>query len=205
MQINYWGESFFGFDIKNVSNEKVTVIVNSPYEKDSKLKSPKIDSDILLLTDSQTKISDIQKKNSQLFLINQAGEYEKKGVFIKGIAFLDQGEKFFNIIYKIEAEKVKVCYLPNFSPKKLSPEQLEEIGQIDVLIVPAGEESSFGSKETADIISQIEPRIVIPMVYGNIEKFLKVMGAEKIEAQKKVKIDQKSLPKEETEIIILEP
>lgn len=218
MQISYYGKSFFEIGAKGDGNNETIVVIN-PFDKSSKLKSPNIQSDILLLTDPEKKLSDIQEKIGKPFLINQPGEYERKGVFIKAIAFLGQG-KFFNIIYKLECERIKICYLLDFSEEKLSSEQLEQIGQVDILIIPVGKDSDTellstkakvkmkalpsSLKEAATVISQIEPRIVIPMLYDKLDKFFKIMGKEKVERQKKLKISQKNLPKEEIEIVVLE-
>ena len=118
------------------------------------------------------------------------------------------------IIYKIEAEGLKLCHLSDLGQKELSPEQLEQIGEVDILMAPVASTHSLDAKIASQIISQIEPRIVIPMHYkipnlktdlDGVEKFLKVMGAEGTKPEKKLKITPSQLPVEETKIVVLEP
>lgn len=212
MLIDWYGQSFFEIGIKSKEKEKIILVID-PFDKSLGLRVPKIESDILLLTNPSQKIEDIKEKIGQPFLINQPGEYELKGVFVKGVASFS-GKEVLNIIYKIEGEKIKVCHLGVLSQKELTSEQLEEIGEVDILIIPVGGGPVLASKTAAEVISQIEPRLVIPIFYKipkiklnleGLDKFLKVMGTQKIEPQKKLKISKKDLPKEETEIIVLTP
>ncbi|GAI42220.1 unnamed protein product, partial [marine sediment metagenome] len=86
----------------------------------------------------------------------------------------------------------------------------EKMGNIDILMIPVG--GALGPEGAAGIVSQIEPKIVIPMEYqipnlktkrGKLKDFLKVLGIEKAEALKKLKIKKKKLP-EETKVLVLE-
>ena len=112
------------------------------------------------------------------FEISSAGEYEVKDVFIQGI----------NSDYLIEAEGMRVCYLPG-------GEKADEFGEVDILLVPA---------DKSKLVSQVEPRIAIPMGEG-ANKFLKALGKKSIQPQPKLLIKKKDLPREETQIVILKP
>lgn len=164
----------------------------------------KVEADLLLLTHVSKSVS------CKPFLIDGLGEYEVKDVFVKGIrAFCD---KEVITIYKIEVEDVKLCHLSCLKQKELTEEQMEEIGEVDVLMIPVGGGDALDAKLAKGIISQIEPRIVIPMQYksknekdlDDIDRFLKQMGTEKVETEKKFKVSVKTLPTEETKIVVLE-
>jgi len=220
MQITWHGQSFFEIEIKdsiNNSKEKIIICID-PFDESLGLKVPKVEAQICLITHSHSDHSNVKAIKGEPFLVEEPGEYEVKGVFIKGIpSFHDASggkERGSNIIYKIEAENIKLCHLGDLGQKELNEEQLEEIGEVDILMIPVGGVYTIDAKEAAAIISQIEPRLVIPMHYkvpklkldiDGIEKFLKVMGAEKKEPQKKLKITPKDLPKEESEIVLLTP
>ncbi len=97
---------------------------------------------------------------------------------------------------------------------QLTDEQLEELGSIDVLMVPIGGGPTISSQEASKIISQIEPKIIIPMHYQlphlklkleDVKKFLKVMGKNSIIPQEKFQVKQNTLPKEGMDIVILMP
>lgn len=217
MQITWQGQSFFVIRAKDKQNGEVEIAID-PFDKTLGLRVPKVEADILLITHSHYDHANKKAIIGTPFLIETPGEYEIKGVSIKGIpAFHDNSEgkeRGTVTIYKIEAGGIKICHLSDIGQKELTPEQVEEIGEVDILMIPIGGIYTIASKEAAAIISQIEPKIVIPMHYKipklkepleGIEKFLKIMGAEDIEPQKKLKIKLKDLPKEETEIVVLEP
>ena len=151
-------------------------------------------------------------------MIDGPGEYEIKGVFIKGIiGFHDNQEgkeRGLVTIFTIESEGMKICHLSDLGQKELTTEQLDQLGEVDILMLPVGSEHSLDAKAASSIIGQIEPRVVIPMKYkipklkanlDELNKFLKQMGAEDAEKEKRLKIKLKDLPQEETKIIILEP
>jgi len=217
MFITWHGQSFFEIEIKNNQGEKI-IIATDPFDESLGLKVPKIETQILLIADACNKRASAKAIQGAPFLIDEPGEYEYKGVFVKGIApfpVSGQGEeKEFNALYKIEAEKIKICYLGALCQKDLDENQIEEIGQVDILIIPVGGVHFVDAKAAANIVSQIEPRMIIPMCYKiqnlkqdieGVEKFLKIMGREDVAPQKKLKIAAKDLSKDENEIVILEP
>lgn len=217
MNITWKGQSFFVIDVKSGENDGVTVAID-PYDNKIGLRAPNVEADILLISHSHSEHSNTKAVKGHPFTINSAGEYEVKDIFIKGIpAFhdsVDGKERGSVVIYKIEAEGLKLCHLSDLGQKELLPEQLEQIGEVDILMAPVASSHSLDAKGAAQIISQIEPRIVIPMHYklpnikidlDGVDKFLKVMGAEDIKPEKKLKITSSHLPTEETHIVILEP
>lgn len=224
MFITWYGQFFFEIEIKNNQGEKI-IIATEPFDENLGLKVPKIDAQILLLASARNERAYAKIMSAVPFLINEPGEYEFKEVFIRGISSVPvsasvQKEKNENntiknnTIYKIEAEKMKICYLGALAQKELDENQIEEIGQVDILMIPVGGSPFVDAKGAANIISQIEPHLIIPMCYKipnlkqdveGVEKFLKIMGREGIAPQKKIKISPKDLSKEENEIVILEP
>jgi len=216
MNIIWKGQSFFVIDVKGRENGVVRVAID-PYDNKLGLRVPNIEADILLISHAHSDHSNAKAISGRPFTIDSTGEYEVKDVFVKGIsAFHDstEGKERGNVIvYKIEAEGLKLCHLSDLGQKELSPEQLESIGEVDILMIPVASEHSLDAKMASQIISQIEPRIVIPMHYklpklkvnlDGVEKFLKVMGAEDTKPEKKLKITPTHLPVEETKIVVLE-
>jgi len=152
------------------------------------------------------------------FLIQGAGEYEAKGVYIQGVDSAhdaSQGkERGQNTIYTIEVEDLRICHLGDLGQKELTPEQVEKIGEVDILMIPVGGVYTISAKEAVKIMSQIEPNIVIPMHYQipklrigleGLDKFLKTMGIKKIESLPKLSIKKKDISSEEAKIIVLKP
>lgn len=217
MNIIWKGQSFFVINVKGRENGGVTLAID-PYGNKLGLHVPNIEADVLLISHAHSDHSNVKAISGRPFTIKNIGEYEVKDIFIKGIpAFhdaLEGKERGEVIIYKIESEGLKLCHLSDLGQKELTPEQLELIGEVDILMIPVGSTHSLDAKMASQIISQIEPRIVIPMHYklpklkinlDGVDKFLKVMGAEGTKPEKKLKITSTHLPVEETKIVVLEP
>lgn len=187
-----------------------------PFGKEIGLRPPRIKDDIVLVTHDHQDHNNISEVNPEAFVINTPGEYEKQGIQIRGItSFHDKSggkERGPNTIYVIKAEDMAVCHLGDFGQEKFEEHQLEEIGDVDILMVPIGGTYTIDYKEAVNVVSQIEPKIVIPMHYkikdlkldiAGPEKFLKEIGIapEKVD---KFRIAKKNLPVEETKLILFE-
>lgn len=103
--------------------------------------------------------------------IEGPGEYELAQVAIKGIPAIrhldHESHEPLSTIYRIESSDVRVAVLGNIAPK-LSEEQLEEIGIVDVLVIPVGGNGyTLDATSAATIVRQIEPRAVIPVHYAD--------------------------------------
>ena len=129
------------------------------------------------------------------FALTGPGEYEKSGIFVEGIA--DNG----NTIYLIKAEEINLCYLGRLS-HELREDEAKEIGDVDILFVPLGEEGSLPTKKALSVISSIDPRIVIPMLYTDLSEFKKSEGITDGEMEL-LKIKKSELPEDERKNIIL--
>lgn len=212
MQIQWFGQSFFKIQTKN--NGQEIIVATDPYDQSCGLKPPAFSADILTISHDHDDHNNIGAIKGEPFLINTPGEYETKGVFIYGLPAWHDGkngaERGNTIIYKISAEDISVVHLGDLG-QELTNEQIENLGNVDVLLIPVGGQVTIDAKKAAEIVSQLEPKIVIPMHYrldglkfkfDAVENFIKEVGLapEKID---KLKIVKKDLPMEETKLIIL--
>ena len=94
---------------------------------------------------------------------------------------------------------------------KLTEEQVQEIGSTDILLIPVGGIYTIDAKDASEVVTQLEPQIVIPMHYalpglkvelGAVDTFLAEMGKEAIEPLPKLVITKDKLP-DETQIVVL--
>lgn len=211
MNITWHGQSCFHIAASLGKNEQVSLAIN-PFEGALGVRLSALEVDVLLLSNGNYS-KDIKSKS---FLIEGPGEYEVKNVFVQGISSEGESgkEKRENTIYTIEVEDLKICHLGDFSQKELTEEQLEKIGEIDVLMVPVGGVNDFGAKEAVKVMAQIEPRITIPMTYQiprlktkleGVDKFLKAVGIKNLKPLNKLSVKKKDILPEEAKIIVLEP
>ena len=157
--------------------------------------------------------------NSQKVIFMGSGEYEADGVDVTGVAtFHDNkegAERGKNTMYKIDIDGVTILHCGDLG-HKLTEEQVEFIDNVDVLLVPTGGFYTIDASQAAEVVTQLEPNIVIPMhyqreglnqkIFGNlapVSAFLKAVGQENVVSSPKLKVTKDSLP-QETQVVILE-
>ena len=219
MQIVWKGQACFSIVITRGKQEQVKILID-PFEDSVGLKLPPQEANIVLVTHGHFDHNNVKAVKGDPFIIDSPGEYEVKSVFVQGIAgFHDdvQGkERGLNTIYTIIAEGITLCHMGDFGQKELTPEQVEKIGNVDVLMIPVGGTYTINGKEAGKIISQIEPKIIIPMHYAlpklkpnldKVEEFLHVMGKKGLEPQAKLSLKAKDVAGEtkEAEIVVMRP
>ena len=211
MTITWYGHSCFRLESKDV------LLLTDPFSPEIGLRPPKIKDNIILISHQHYDHNNIEGAPPDTFLIKGPGEYEVKGVFIKGIqSFHDKSqgqERGLNTIYVIKMEDMVLAHLGDFGEGRLSEEQIEKIGDVDALMIPIGGTYTLNYKEAVEVINQIEPKIVIPMHYkvqglkldiDGPEKFLKEMSLAPEKAEKSYKIQKKNLPAEEMKLVLFE-
>jgi len=217
VKIIWHGQSLFEIIAKPKQNNEIKIIID-PFDESLGLRVPKLEANILLVSHNHHDHSNVKAVSGSPFLIEGPGEYEVKGIYIKGIpAFHDNSlgkERGKVTIFTIEAEEIKICHLSDFGQAELTEQQLEEIGEVNVLMIPVGGVYTIGSKEASRIINQIEPQIIIPMHYQipklkykfeGLDKFLKVMGIKNPEHLNKLSIKKRDISEEKTKVMVLKP
>ncbi len=218
MNIIWYGQSCFKITTQGQKNKEKVNIVIDPYEEGLGLKAPKIEGDIFLFTHKHDDHNNRSIVGKDAFIIDSPGEYELKDIFVQGVlSFHDENkgkERGLNTIYTIEAEEIRICHLGDFGEAELSDKQLQQVGEVDILMIPVGGNYTIDAKTAIKIITQVEPRIVIPMHYkikglkldiDELEQFLKAIGQKSVEKEEKISIQKKSMPIGEMKIIPLLP
>lgn len=207
MDIYWYGQACFKLKGKNA-----TVVID-PYDPDfTGLKIPKdLQADVVLTTHEHKD----HNFTSAPMVFNKPGEYEVSGVAVTGISsFHDNSEgseRGPNIIFHLLFDDLDIVHLGDLGQSRLTEEQIAMIGQTDILLIPVGGIYTINAKAASDIVSQLEPKIIIPMHYAveglkfeleGVEGFLKEMGAEGVIPQPKLSISKERLS-EEPQVILL--
>lgn len=124
--------------------------------------------------------------------IEGPGEYGVANFDIRGIAaqrHLDaETDPLISTIYRVEVGDVRIAVIGNIY-EKLSDEQLEEIGIVDILVIPVGGNGyTLDATGAAGLVRKIDPKAVIPVHYADralkyevaqdsLELFVKELGA----------------------------
>jgi L-ascorbate metabolism protein UlaG (beta-lactamase superfamily) len=70
-----------------------------------------------------------------------------------------------NVIYVFETDGIRVCHMGDFGQSQLRAEQVEAIGEIDLLFVPVGGMATINGRAAAELVEQLDPSWVVPMHY----------------------------------------
>ena len=148
-------------------------------------------------------------------LLEGPGEYEIAALAFRGVPTpmtARDGARVVNTVYVLEAEGISVCHLGTLSGTLSSP-ALQAIGNVDVLMVPAGGPGVLPVDAAATVVRSVEPDIVVPMHYvaaggddgmGPIPKLLKELGVGTPDPLPRLTVTRSNLP-EEMKVVLLRP
>lgn len=185
-----------------------TVLSVNPISKNSKLKSTRFGADVVLVSINHPDFNGFAEMSFAdrfAFVINAPGEYEVKGMTIKGFmskSNYDDGE-YLNTIYSVNMDGIHVCCLGALSEDKVSVEAMEAMNDIDILFIPVSE-GTLNPSDAYKISVSLEAKLIIP--FGDdamIKSFIKEAGVDKPETVDKITIKKKDLDQKQGEVILL--
>lgn len=195
---------------------RAATVVTDPYPPSLGPRLPKLEADVVTTSHEHENHSYTQAVVKEPYIVRGPGEYEVAGVTVMGLpTFHDasQGaEHGRNTVCVIEIDDVRVCHLGDLG-HPLAADMLEAIGNIDVLLVPVGGGKTLDAARAAEVVRQVEPRVVVPMHYAlpalktelaPVERFLKEMGVTDAEPQARLSV-QPTSAESETRVVVLEP
>jgi L-ascorbate metabolism protein UlaG (beta-lactamase superfamily) len=214
MEITWYGHSCFRLTERNYAT-----VVTDPF--DSKVvgyDALKLRSDIVTVSHDAPGHSNTDAVKGTSHIIDGPGEFEIGGVFITGVqADSGSGKKKAkenaarNTIYVFDYDGITVAHLGDLTETPTQTE-IESLGTVNVVLVPVGGGGGLNAAKAAEVISVIEPNLVIPMHYStpatkvsldSLNKFIKEMGLSKPEPQASLKVTRSGLPTE-THVVVLD-
>ena len=207
MEIVWYGLSCF-----RVSERKYATIVTDPYGGAVGLPSLKVKADVVTVSHEARGHNNLAAVSGYAHALNGPGEYEIGGVFITGILTPNTDSTARNVLYLIDYNGLTVAHLGDMQ-KVPSQTQIEALEQVNVLLVPVGGGKSLNAAQAAELVSMLEPNIVVPMHYhlpeqklalDDVSRFLKEMGVTDPTEESSLKLSSSQLP-DETETVLLTP
>lgn len=207
MEISWLGHSCFQLRGKNVT------LITDPFSPQLGLSLGKLSAPIVTISHNHPGHNFAEGVVGDPRVVNGPGEYEISDVLITGVASYHDNkhgqELGRNTMYVIHMDDLIICHLGDLG-HILQEEQLEEVADADVLLIPIGGQHTINAAQAAEVISQVEPHVVIPMHYSPsigdaanpLDKFCREMGIEAINPQPKLSITRSALPAE-TQVVIL--
>ena len=196
--------SWYGQRCVRIESREGSVLVDPFDPKEAGLRGPVINDDLVLVSAHDEPASVLDRIGESALTIRGPGEYERKGIAVHGIpAFQDSQsgrELGLCTIYRIIAEDVAVCHLGALGQGTLTDEQLEAIGDPDILIVPPGVQSALDAKALSAMVTAIEPKVIVSL--DAYSAFIKQLG---LTPQKTdtYRIQKKQLPVDQTTLVVL--
>ncbi|PWH19154.1 MAG: lactamase [Ardenticatenia bacterium] len=215
MEITWFGHACFRL------RERGVVIITDPFADSVGVSLPRLKADVVTISHHHPHHADLSALQGTYRVLDAPGEYEVRSMFITGMATYpphqdiprDAWLRWRNVIFIFEFDGLSVCHLGdlNYLP---SPEQVQMLSGVNVLLLPVGGgRHSLSAVQAAEIVSMVEPNLVIPMHYRvgtlsaeleGIERFLKEMGTGHLEPLETLKVSAASLP-QETQVVLLAP
>jgi L-ascorbate metabolism protein UlaG (beta-lactamase superfamily) len=213
MEITWYGHSCFRLTERNF----VTVVTDPFDNKIIGYEALKQKAEIVTISHDAPGHNNSAAIKGTTHVLTGPGEFEIGGVFITAVQTDSAGraakakESSRNTIYVFDYDGITVAHLGDLQ-KIPTQNEIELLGTVNVVLVPVGGGSSLNAAKAAEVVSMLEPNLVVPMHYSTpdskikldeINKFIKEMGLSKQEAQPLLKVSRSSLP-DETHVVVLE-
>ena len=209
MEIKYLGHSCFRIKGKN------TIVITDPYAPDLGYSLGKQAANIVTVSHQHSGHNYTAGVTGEPRIVSRPGEYEIGDAIIIGLPTYHDSEKGIirgkNVVFVVAMDDLVICHLGDLG-EALKESQVEELGNVDVLLVPVGDMSALNAANAARLVRQIEPGIVIPMHYQlpqsnrelePVERFLAEMGVSGVLPQPKLTVTKASLLLP-TQVVVLE-
>lgn len=211
MEITWYGHSCFRLTERNYA----TVVTDPFDQKAVGYDALKLKAEIVTISHDAPGHNNSDAVKGTTHVITGAGEFEIGDVFITAVQTAGGGkkskDKARNTLYVFDYDGITVAHLGDLLEVPTQSE-VEALGTVNVLMVPVGGGSSLNAAKAAEVVSLIEPNLVVPMHYStpdtklkleSLNKFLKEMGLGKIDAQPSLKVTRSGLP-DETKVVVLD-
>ena len=210
MEISWYGLSCF-----RLSERGMATIVTDPYEQQvTGYEALKLKADIVTISHDAPGHNYASAVKGKSHVITGPGEFEIGGVFITGVQTNGHGKRDDdeprNTLYVFDYDGVTIAHLGDLR-RIPSQTEIEALGNLSVALVPVGGGGGLSAAKAVEVISLLEPGIVIPMHYSTpglslklapVTRFLKEMGIANVEPQPSLKITRGS-DLEETKVVVL--
>ena len=206
---------WYGLSCFRMKERGLATVVTDPYDPALGLPALKLTADVVTVSHDAPGHSNFAGVKGERLRVTGPGEYEVGGVFITGISMATKGPRKNgrapNTLYVFEFEGLTVAHLGDLAYVPTQA-QIEDLGPVDVALVPVGGGEGLTPAEAAEVISLIEPSLVVPMHFktggekiklGLVAGFLSEMGVGKQEPQDRLNVTKSGLS-DQTQVIVLQ-
>ncbi len=201
---------WYGLSCFRLTERKHASVVTDPYNGKLGLPNLKVKADVVTISHDAPGHNYATAVSGAQHNLDGPGEYEIGNVFITGMVTRSEVRASNNIIYLFDYDGLKVAHLGDLD-KVPSQNEIEALEEVNILLLPVGGGNSLNAAQASELVSMLEPNIVIPMHYHlpglkleleGVDRFLKEMGVTEPTEEDSLKLSLSNLP-EETETVIL--
>lgn len=209
MKIKWLGHSCFLL----TSNSGVRVLTD-PFDEQVGYELPAVETDVVTVSHDHFDHNHVSVVKGNFACIDKPGKFSERGIDITGVStFHDENggaKRGTNIVFKFDIDGIRVCHCGDLG-HLLTPEQIKEIGEVDVLLLPVGGVFTVDAAGAYEVAKQLKPAVTIPMHFktemlkfqvDGVDNFLSVAGGGEKAGKQEIELDKDSL-KGPSKIVVL--
>jgi L-ascorbate metabolism protein UlaG (beta-lactamase superfamily) len=191
------------------------VVLADPPDPRSGHAIPKTEAQVVTISHDHAGHASLKSVGGEPVVLRGPGEYEVREVLVTGVGTFHDDEKGSargrNTVFAIRLDDLVICHLGDLG-HELAAAALEKIGDVDIVLVPiSGPEVNLTAAKAAEIIHQLEPRVVVPMSYdpdaqkkdSPFDRLLHELGVKELTPVPKLSVTRGSLP-ENVQVVALD-
>jgi L-ascorbate metabolism protein UlaG (beta-lactamase superfamily) len=213
MDITWLGHACFRLRGRDVA------ILTDPYGGDDwGYGAVAVSANVVTVSNSHPHHAGLSGVDGQPRVLRRPGEYEIGGALIWGVRTASRPEqdgstRAKNTAFVIQLEELTVCHLGDLTTAPLSAEELARVKDSDILLVPVGGHCTINATQAAEVVVQVEPKIIVPMHYAteetrgwleldDIARFCRELGSSEVAPRARLSVTPSSLPSEPTVVLL---
>ena len=199
MEIIWLGHSCFRF------RSQETIVITDPFPNSIGFDFENRPASIVTVSQNDKNHSNAENVSGNPKIFAAPGEYEYTGVSVKGVMtpLAEQtNREDRNVAFTITLEGIKICHLGKLNTP-LTTNIVDELGPIDVLLVPVGGHGLIELNGIQQIMQDFDPKIVIPMQYKTqglqldidpVDAFLTMQSSSELQPQPRISVTSTNIP-----------
>ena len=202
MKIKWLGHSCFLF-----TSEGGVRVLTDPFDATVGYELPAVEADIVTSSHNHFDHNHFAAVKGGFVRLDKPGQYREQEIVITGVqTFHDEetgAKRGTNIIFKFDIDGVRVCHCGDLG-HALTPLQVKDIGEVDVLLVPVGGTFTVDAEGACGVMEQLRPEVTIPMHFktpalsfsvDGVDRFLSAAGGGQRLNRQEIEVTADNLPK----------
>ena len=191
------------------------IVLTDPPDPKSGHAIPRTEANLVTISHDHAGHASLKSVAGEPVILRGPGEYEVREVLVTGLGTFHDDDRGAargrNTIFAIRLEDLIVCHLGDLG-HALASADLERLGDIDIALVPiSGADINLSAAKAAEIVHQLEPKVVVPMSYdpdvqkkdSPYERLLHELGVKELTPVPKLSVTRSSLP-ENVQVVALD-